>query len=50
MPFTYLLPFSTQEGFTLKKKNLLPLEQILSFKSKPQFESGMSPREANRKS
>ena len=33
--FTYLLPFSV--GFTLKGKNLLLLEQILSFESEPQF-------------
>ena len=30
----------SQEGFTLKGKNLLLLEQILSCKSKPQFKKG----------
>ena len=44
LPFTYL------HGFTLKGKNLLVLEQILSFKSKSQFERAMSARKANRKS
>ena len=42
--------FPFQEGFTLRGKNLLLLEQILSFKRKPQFEIAMSAREANRKS
>ena len=46
--FTYLFP--SQEEFTLKGKNLLLLEQILSFKRKPQFGRDMSAREANRKS
>ena len=46
--FTYLR--LSQEGFTLKGKNLLLLEQILFFKSKPQFERAISAREANRKS
>ena len=36
--------------FTLKEKNLLLLEQILSFESKPQFGRAMSAREANKKS
>ena len=46
--FTYFILFS--RGFTLKGKNLLLLEQILSFKSKPQFGRAMEGRKANRKS
>ena len=42
--------FPSEEGLTLKGKNLLLLEQILSFKSKPQFGRAISDREANRKS
>ena len=48
LSFTYLLPFS--KGFTLKGKNLLLLEQILSSKSKLQTGMAMSVREANMKS
>ena len=48
LSFTYLLLFS--KGFNLKGKNLLLLEQILSFKSKPHIGMAMSVREANRKS
>ena len=48
LSFTYLFP--SQEGFTLKGKNLLPQEQTLSSKSKSQFARAMWPREANRKS
>ena len=40
----------SQEGLTLKGKNLLHEEQILSFKSNPQFGSARTTREANRKS
>ena len=46
--FTYLLPFS--RGIYSQRKNLLLLEQILSFKNKPLFGRAMSAREANRKS
>ena len=42
--------FPSQEGFTLKGKNLLLLEQIHPFESKPQVTRAMSAREANRKS
>ena len=48
LSFTYLLP--SPEGFTLKGENLLLLEQILSYESKPQFGRAISDREANRKS
>ena len=37
-----LISFPSQEGFTLKEKNLLLLEQILSFEGKPQFGRDMS--------
>ena len=39
----------SQEGFTLKGKNMLLLEQIHSFESKSQVKRAMSVREANRK-
>ena len=35
---------------TLKEKNLLPKEQILSLKSRPYFERAVFSRKANRKS
>ena len=56
LSFTYLLPWSRgvyyqrKEGFTIKGKNLLFLEQILSFESKPLLGRAMAAREANRKS
>ena len=37
-------------GSTLKRKNLLLLEQIHSFKSRPQLVRASLPRKANRKS
>ena len=42
--------FLSQEGFTLNGKNLLLLEYILSFQSRPQFGRAMSAREATMKS
>ena len=48
MSFKYLLLFS--RGITLKGKNLLLLEQILSFMSERQSERALSVRKANRKS
>ena len=45
----YIFASLLQMEFTLKVKNLLLLEQILSFKSKPQFGRAMSAREENRK-
>ena len=42
--------FLSKVEFTLKEKNLLLFEQILSFKSKPEFGRAMSARKANRKS
>ena len=45
----FLHYFPSQEDFTLKEKNLLLSEQILSFESKPQFGRALSVREANRK-
>ena len=42
--------FPSQLGSTLKGKNLLLKEQILSLKSRPYFERTSSSREANRKS
>ena len=46
--FSYLLLSS--RGFTLKGKDLLLSEQILSSKSRPHFGMAMSAKEANRKS
>ena len=43
-----LICFPSQEGFTLKGKNLLLLEQILSFKSKSKFGRAMSAREVTK--
>ena len=44
------LHFLLLGGSTRKGKNLLHLEQILSFKSRPVFGMVLSPREANGKS
>ena len=46
-PFSFCLPFPM--GSTLKGKNLLLLEQILSFKSIPHFGKSEMSRGENRK-
>ena len=46
----YIVAFPSQEGFTLKGKNLLLLEQILCFKSRPYFERTALSRKVNKKS
>ena len=43
-----LLPFIS--GATLKEKNLLPWEQLVSFKSRPYFERAALSRKENRNS
>ena len=46
--FSFLAPISS--GVNFKEKNLLPLKQILIFKSRPYFERTALSRKANRKS
>ena len=46
----FIFALHPQEGFTHKGKNLLLMEQILSFKSRPVLGRAMSAKEANGKS
>ena len=48
MEFSFLFPFSI--GSTLKGKNLLLQEQILSIKSRHHLQKALSSKKANRKS